>query len=190
MMEAKWSKGRKIRSFTNHISAVAVRVLPRKCFHTTTVSWKGRFFLLSKYNKPTIWLVIEVLQYASQTLYFCSKFLDFSTIPADMHRQFHLRQEKSLIPSTIDPTSAERRGGFCRLFGVLLLYQSPPASAFVTSSSNHLRHGSEYCCPFQTFSYIQNNGVGSYQPPWRSQSQTLLCQSQWHGLPYVVPIYI
>ena len=41
-MEARWLKGRKIRSSTNHVSAVAVRVSPCKCFYTITESWKER----------------------------------------------------------------------------------------------------------------------------------------------------
>ena len=44
-------------------------------------------------------------------------FLNPFIIPADMHRQFHLRQEKNLIPSVTDLTSAESGGGFPATLG-------------------------------------------------------------------------
>ncbi len=140
-----------------------------------TGTWKDlgrlkRSFTLSYYNKVTIWLVFEVLQYTSQTLYLFLKSLDFLfTISNHMRRQFHLRQKRSFIPSITDSTSAERRGGFSRVFwgtNINPLCLSFPASHFMTFSFQSLS------IRFTPLLFFSN--LFSYIEQWRWIASTLL----------------
>ena len=96
------------------------------------------------------------------------KFLDPFTILVDMHRQFHLRQEKSLIPSVTDLTSAESGGGFPATLGGLILYSiSLPPSICVCDSlfSVTTDTSSIVVFLFELFSYTEQ---------WRWIASTLL----------------